>query len=101
VRIKHLQLVTQKHSVTTSVRSTVSSPFGPVRAGLTTSLAQETLQVNQEARLSELLSSLESVVESLVSKSSTVLDTLATATEGVRVALSATAIDEAGTNETA
>ena len=101
MRIKHLQLVTRKHSVTITKTLTAYSPFGPVRAGLTTSLAQETLQVNQEARLSELLNSLESVVENLVSKSSTVLDTLTTATEGVRVALSATAIDEAGTNETA
>jgi hypothetical protein len=92
VRIKHLQLVTQKHSVTVTKTLTAYSPFGPVKAGLTTS------QTTQEARLSELLSSLESVVESLVSKSSTVLDTLTTATEGVRVALSATATDEAGTN---
>jgi hypothetical protein len=91
VRIKHLQLVTQKHSVTVTKTLTAYSPFGPVKAGLTTS------QTTQEARLSELLSSLESVVESLVSKSSTVLDTLTTATEGVRVALSATATDEAGT----
>ncbi len=92
MRIKHLQLVTQKHSVTVTKTLTAYSPFGPVKAGLTTS------QTTQEARLSELLSSLESVVESLVSKSSTVLDTLTTATEGVRVALSATATDEAGTN---
>ena len=82
-----------KLSVIRTSRSTVSSPFGPVRAGLTT------LPTTQDQRLSELLNSLESVVENLVSKSSTVLDTLTTATEGVRVALSATAIDEAGTNE--
>ena len=49
--------------------------FGPVRAGLTTS------QTTNEVRLTELLSSLESVVASLVSKSSTVLDTLTTATK--------------------
>ena len=91
MRIKHLQLVTQKHSVTVTKTLTAYSPYGPVKAGLTTS------QTTQEARLSELLSSLESVVESLVSKSSTVLDTLTTATEGVRVALSATPIEEAGT----
>jgi hypothetical protein len=46
-----------------------------VRAGLTT------LQITNEARLTELLNSLESVVASLVSKSSTVLDTLTTATK--------------------
>ncbi len=92
MRIKHLQLVTQKHSVTVTKTLTAYSPFGPVKAGLTTS------QTTPEARLSELLSSLESVVESLVSKSSTVLDTLTTATEGVRVALSATATEEAGTD---
>jgi len=91
VRIKHLQLVTQKHSVTVTKTLTAYSPFGPVKAGLTTS------QTTQEARLSELLSSLESVVATLVSKSSTVLDTLTTATEGVRVALLDTPIEEVGT----
>jgi hypothetical protein len=75
VRIKHLQLVTQKHSVTVTKTLTAYSPFGPVRAGLTTS------QITNEARLTELLSSLESVVANLVSKSSTVLDTLTTATK--------------------
>jgi len=75
VRIKHLQLVTQKHSVTVTKTLTAYSPFGPVRAGLTTS------QITNEARLMVLLSSLESVVASLVSKSSTVLDTLTTATK--------------------
>ena len=92
MRIKHLQLVTQKHSVTVTKTLTAYSPFGPVKAGLTTS------QTTQEARLSELLSSLESVVESLVSKSSTVLDTLTTATEGARVALLDTPIEGAGTD---
>ena len=75
MRTGHLQLVTHEHSVTTTVRSSVCSPFGPVRAGLTTS------QITNEARLMVLLSSLESVVASLVSKSSTVLDTLTTATK--------------------
>jgi hypothetical protein len=60
-------------------------------------LAQETLKVNQEARLLELLNSLESVVENLNYKSFTVYDTLVTAMEGVRVALSATPIEEGGT----
>jgi hypothetical protein len=48
----------------------------------------------------ELLNSLESVVENLNYKSFTVYDTLVTAMEGVRAALSATPIDGAGTNET-
>jgi hypothetical protein len=48
----------------------------------------------------ELLNSLESVVDNLNFKSFTVYDTLVTAMEGVRVALSATPIDEAGTDET-
>jgi hypothetical protein len=100
VRTRHLQLVTQKHSVTTETRSIVSSPYGPVNPASTTLLAQETLRANQEARLLELLSSLESVVENLNYKSFTAYDTLVIATEGVRVALSAIVTDEAGTDET-
>jgi hypothetical protein len=60
-------------------------------------LAQETLRVNQEARLSELLSSLESVVENLNYKSFTLYDTLNTVIEEVSAVLSGTQIDEAGT----
>jgi len=75
------------------------SPYGPVRAGLTTLPSQETVTVDQLAQLSELLNSLESVVESLSYKSYTVYDTLTIALEGVRVALYDTVIDEAGTNE--
>ena len=75
MKIKHLQLVTQKHSVTVTKTLTAYSPFGPVRAGLTT------LQITNDQRLTELLSSLESAVASLVSKSCTVLDTLTTATK--------------------
>lgn len=97
MRTRHLQLVTHEHSVTTRTRSTVSSPFGPVNPASTTLLAQETLRANQEARLLELLSSLESVVDSLNYKSFTAYDTLVIATEGVRVALSAIVTDEAGT----
>jgi glutathionyl-hydroquinone reductase len=63
-----------------------------VRAGLTTS------QTTQEARLTELLNSLESVVASLNYKSFTVYDTLTIATENLRVALSNIATDEAGTD---
>ena len=97
MRTRHLSLVTQRHSVTTTVRSNVSSPFGPVSPGSTTWLAQETLRANQEAQLLELLNSLESVVDNLNYKSFTAYDTLVIATEGVRAALSATPIDEAGT----
>jgi len=92
VRTGHLQLVTQEHSATTTTRSNVCSPYGPVRAGLTTS------QITNEARLTELLNSLESVVASLNYKSFTVYDTLVIATENLRVALSNIATDEAGTD---
>jgi hypothetical protein len=68
------------------------SPYGPVRAGLTTS------QTTPQAQLTELLSSLESVVESLNYKSFTVYDTLNTATENLRVALSNIATEEDGTD---
>jgi hypothetical protein len=61
-------------------------------------LAQETLRANQEARLLELLNSLESVVDNLNYKSFTAYDTLVIAMEGVRVALSDTLIDEVGTD---
>jgi hypothetical protein len=92
VRTRHLSLVTHEHSDTTSVKSDVLSPFGPVRAGLTTS------QTTQSQQLSELLNSLESAVESLNYKSFTVYDTLNTAIEAVRVALLPTQIDEGGTD---
>jgi hypothetical protein len=97
VRTRHLRLVTQEHSVTTTIKSSVSSSFGPVSPGSTTLLAQETLRVNQLRQLTELLNSLESVVANLNYKSSTALDTLLTATQGVRAALSATPIDAGGT----
>ena len=92
MRTRHLQLVTHEHSVTIKTRSDVSSPYGPVRAGLTTS------QTTPEARLTELLNSLESVVDNLNYKSFTVYDTLVIATENLRVALSNIATDEAGTD---
>ena len=90
MRTGHLSLVTQEHSDTPSVKPNVSSPFGPVRAGLTTS------QTTPNQQLSELLNSLESVVESLNYKSFTVYDTLNTAIQGVRAALSDIATDETG-----
>jgi hypothetical protein len=98
VRTRHLSLVTQRHSVTTTTKSNVCSPYGPVNPASTTWLAQETLRANQEARLLELLNSLESVVDNLNFKSFTAYDTLVTAMEGVRVALLATPTDEGGTD---
>ena len=95
MRTRHLQSVTHEHSVTIKTKSDVLSPFGPVRAGLTTS------QTTPEVQLMELLNSLESAVDNLNFKSFTVYDTLVTAMEGVRVALLATPTDAAGTNETA
>ena len=92
MRTRHLSLVTQEHSVTTSEREPVLSPYGPVRAGLTTS------PTTQEAQLLELLNSLENVVENLNYKSFTAYDTLVIATEGVRVALSNIVTEEAGTD---
>jgi hypothetical protein len=68
-----------------------------VNPASTTLLAQETLRANQEAQLSELLSSLESVVESLNYKSFTLYDTLNTAIEAVSAALSDTQIESVGT----
>ena len=99
MRTRHLQLVTHEHSVTAKVREGVSSPFGPVKAGLITLPDRETLRANQEARLMELLNSLESVVESLQYKSYTAYDTLTIALEGVRVALSASTEDIISTEE--
>jgi len=98
VRTRHLQLVTHEHSVTTRVRSSVSSPYGPVNPASTTLLAQETLRANQEVRLLELLNSLENVVDNLNFKSFTVYDTLVIATENLRVALSNIATESAGTD---
>jgi hypothetical protein len=71
-----------------------------VNPASTTWLAQETLRANQEARLLELLNSLESVVDNLNFKSFTAYDTLVIATEGVRVALLDTQTEEGGTDET-
>ena len=75
-----------------SEKQRASSDYGPVRAGLTTSQ-----RTSRDQALTELLSSLENVVADLNSKSYTALDTLIIAIQGARVALSATAIDEAGT----
>jgi len=93
VRTRHLSLVTSTHSVTTTVRSNVLSPYGPVRAGLTT------WQTTNDPVLTELLSSLEREVASLVSKSSTLCDTLNTVTQEVSAVVSNIAIEGAGTDE--
>jgi hypothetical protein len=92
VRTRHLRLVSQEHSVTTTTKSSALSPYGPVRAGLTTS------QTTSDQQLTELLSSLESVVDNLNFKSFTAYDTLVTAMEGVRVALSNIATEGVGTD---
>jgi hypothetical protein len=62
-----------------------------VKAGLTT------LQTTNDQRLTELLSSLESVVADLNSKSYTALDTLIIAIQGARVALCDTTAEKGGT----
>ena len=98
MRIRHLQLVTSTPLDTTIHRSNVRSHFGPVSPGSTTLLAQETLRANQLAQLSELLSSLENVVENLNYKSFTLYDTFNTAIEAVSVAVSDTLTEKAGTN---
>ena len=98
MRTRHLQLVSSEHSVTTHNNESVRSHFGPVSPGSTTLLAQETLRVNQLAQLSELLSSLENVVEHLNYRSFTLYDTLNTAIEAVSVALSDTQTESVGTD---
>ena len=100
MKTRHLQLVTSTHSVTTTVRSSVPSPYGPVSPGSTTLLAQETLRANQLVQLTELLNSLESVVESLNFKSFTLYDTWNTAIEAVSAAVSGTQTESAGIDET-
>ena len=91
MKTRHLSLVTSVPSVTMGSKETVPSPYGPVRAGLTTS------PITQDQRLLELLSSLESAVENLNYKSFTLYDTLNTAIEEISAALSSTLIGEDGT----
>ena len=81
-----------KLSVIRSERRIALSPYGPVSQGLTT-----LQRIDRDQALTELLNSLENVVADLNSKSYTALDTLAIAIQGVRVALSVTTTDEAGT----
>ena len=79
-------------------RQGASSPFGPLNPASTTLLAQEIFRANQEARLMELLNSLESVVQELNYKSFTAYDTLNTAIEDLRVALLPGTDDITGTD---
>lgn len=71
-----------------------SSPFGPVKVGLTT-----LPRTSEEVRLMELLNSLERVVESLNYKSFTAYATLASATENLRAVLYDTIIAPDGTDK--
>ena len=73
-------------------RGIASSPFGPVRAGLTTS------QIIRDPALSELLSDLERKVDDLISKSYTVLDTLTIDITVLRAVLSLGTENEGGTD---
>ena len=93
---KQTTSVSQENIVKLSVirreKHIASSPFGPVKAGLTT--LQRT---SRDLQLTELLSSLESVVADLNSKSYTVLDTLIIAIQQARVALCDTQTEKGGT----
>ena len=70
------------------------SPYGPVRAGLTTSP-----KTNTEVQLMELLNSLEKIVQDLNYKSFTVYDMFNTVLEEARAALSDFIQDTGGTDE--
>ena len=74
-------------------RQRALSPYGPVKAGLTTLQRTE-----RDQALMELHSSLEKTVADLNSKSYTVLDTLTIAIDRVRAALSVTTTDTGGTD---
>jgi hypothetical protein len=92
VKTRHLQLVTQEHSVTVVNKSPVLSPFGPAN--------RDWIIVRriQDQLLTESLSSLEREVGNLVSKSFTVLDTLTTATKEMLAEPLPSTIDTAGTD---
>lgn len=93
MKTRHLRLVTHEHSVTVTRTSTALSPFGPVRAGLTTS------QITNDQVLTVLLSSLEREVANLLSKSSTVLDILTTASKEMLAEPLPSTIDTGGIDE--
>jgi conjugal transfer/entry exclusion protein len=98
VRTEELHTNIVKLSDIREQRQSALYDFGPVNPASTTLVSQRTLRENQLRQLSELLNSLENVVESLNYKSFTVYDTLTTAIQGVRVALSDIATDEGGTD---
>ena len=74
----------------------VYSPFGPVRAGLTTTQYQDSPMASQDLRLEELLSSLERKVATLVSKSYEVLNTFEQDTKTHLVEPTVIALNTAG-----
>jgi len=76
-----------------------SSPYGPVKVGLTTLPGQEIVKANPLAQLSELLSCLEREVESLNYKSFEAYATLMLATENLRAAVYDTLTDSDGTDD--
>ena len=80
-------------------RERASTPFGPLNPASTTLVAQEIHRAYQEARLMELLNSLESEVATLESKYCTVLDTLTLAIKDLRAVLSPTTEQEDGTDD--
>jgi hypothetical protein len=88
-----------RHLDTARGRERALTPFGPLNPASTTLRVQEIFRENQEARLMELLNSLESVVETLVYKSFTAYDTLNTAIEDLRAALSVFIEGTGGTDE--
>jgi hypothetical protein len=98
VRTEELHTNIVKLSDIREQRQPASCDFGPVSPGSTTLVSQRTLRENQLRQLSELLNSLENVVENLNYKSFTAYDTLTTAIQGVRVALSDTVTEEDGTD---
>ena len=80
-------------------RERASTPFGPLNPASTILVAQEIYRAYQEARLMELLNSLESEVATLESKYCTVLDTLTLAIKDLRAVLLPTTEQEDGTDD--
>ena len=74
-------------------RHRASSPYGPVKAGLTT-----LQRIDRDRQLTELLSLLEKTVADLNSKSYTVSDTLIIAIQAARAAHCDTTTEEGGTD---
>jgi len=92
VKTNHSRLVTPEHSGIIKNKLRALSPFGPVKAGLTTS------QITSDQQLLELLNYLERKVDELIYKSCGVLDTLTTDTQRIEAVLhSDTPIEEDGT----